>query len=144
MNLSPRISFYDCSIPRIESDPWYPSIHIQSHKHLRSGRLNRNQSWKITESGRGQCTINTGNSTRNYKQSLTISIPVYKPCVLGVVSLTAWSSGNLKFIDIPASLVVLFLSSTEVTERFKVIGFNIVHSISQISLGIKAGKNPIV
>jgi hypothetical protein len=61
-----------------------------------------------------------------------------------VVSLTACSSGNQKFIDIPASLVVLFLSSTEVTEQFKVIGFNIVHSNSQISFGIKAGKNPIV
>ena len=77
-------------------------------------------------------------------KSLTISIPIYNPCVLGVVFLTAWSSRNLKFIDIPASFVVLFLSSTEVREQFKVIGFNIVHSISQISFGIKAGKNPIV
>jgi len=61
-----------------------------------------------------------------------------------LVTLTAWSSGNQKFIDIPASLVVIFLSSPEITEQFKVIGFSIVHSIAQISSGIKAGKNPVV
>ena len=30
---APRISFYDCSIPRIESDRWYPSMHVQSYTH---------------------------------------------------------------------------------------------------------------